>query len=325
MPRILVTGAGGFLGSHLCDHLLARGWEVVGLDDWSHGNEANLASARGHPAFTALTADVRDGPAVDAAAAGVNAVAHLAAYKIPRYGGRLRTLDVNALGTRTALEAARRAGARFLFASTSDCYGKNPALPFSEATDSVLGPARVARWAYAASKMFGEHLCYGYAEEYGLPVRLVRIFGSYGPRQNRSWWGGPQAVFAELAMDGKPLEIHGDGQQTRSFTFVSDTVAGLLAVLEAGPEADGELFNVGGDEEVTIAELARTVWRLVRPGEEPRLEFVPYDRIAGRPYEDVRRRRPDASRLRALGWRPLVPLEEGLRQTLEWQRLARGA
>jgi UDP-glucose 4-epimerase len=322
--RILVTGAGGFLGSHLCDHLLARGWAVVGLDDWSRGNQENLSLARARAAFTLVTADVRDGGAVLAAAAGVDAVAHLAAFKIPRYGGRLQTLEVNALGTRAALEAARHAGARFLFASTSDCYGKNPDLPFGEGGDCVFGPARVARWAYAASKLFGEHLCYAYREEYGLPVRLVRIFGSYGPRQHRSWWGGPQAVFGELALDGKPLVIHGDGQQTRSFTHVSDTVAGLVKVLEADAAADGQLFNVGSDEEVTIAFLARTVWRLARPGEEPRLEFLPYERIADRPYEDVRRRRPDSARLRALGWAPAFSLEEGLRATLAWQRSARG-
>ncbi len=323
MPRVLVTGAGGFLGSHLCDRLLARGWEVVGLDDWSHGLERNLADARKRPGFRQVTADVRDDAAVRAAAAGADAVAHLAASKIPRYGGRIKTLETNAYGTRAALEAARRNKARFLFASTSDCYGKNPKLPFAEDDDSVLGPARVARWAYAASKVFGEHLCYAYREEYDLPVRLVRIFGSYGPRQNLTWWGGPQSVFAELAFEGKPLVVHGDGRQTRSFTYVNDTVAGLLTALDADG-ADGELFNVGSDEEITIADLARTVWRLVRPGEEPRLEFLPYDEIAGRPYEDVRRRRPDTAKLRALGWRPTVSLEDGLRETLAWQRTVRG-
>ncbi len=321
MPRILITGAAGFLGSHLCDSLLARGWEVVGLDDLSHGDKRNLAAAAAQSRFRFVEADVRDETAVARAAEGAAVVAHLAAYKIPRYGSRLKTLVVNAAGTQNALEAARRAGARFVFASTSDCYGKNPAVPFSEDHDGVVGPSRIARWAYAVSKTYGEHLCFGFREEYGLKATIIRVFGSYGPRQHLSWWGGPQAVFAEQALAGKPLTIHGDGLQTRSFTFVRDTIAAFLTIMESPAErVDGELFNAGADEEISIADLGRMIWRMVRPGEREQIEFVPYDKIANRPYEDVRRRAPDASRLRSLGWKPTYDLETGLRETLDWQR-----
>jgi UDP-glucose 4-epimerase len=321
MRRILITGAAGFLGSHLCDALLARRWEVVGLDDLSHGDKRNLAEAGKQSRFRFFEADVRDDRALAQAAEGATDVAHLAAYKIPRYGNRLNTLTVNAAGTLNALEAARRAGARFLFASTSDCYGKNPAVPFSESHDSIFGPARIARWAYAVSKTYGEHLCFGFREEYGLKATVIRVFGSYGPRQHLSWWGGPQAVFAEQALVGKPLTIHGDGSQTRSFTFVRDTIAGFVTILESPVErVDGELFNVGSDEEISIADLARIIWRMLRPDEPERIEFIPYEKIADRPYEDVLRRAPDASRLRRLGWTPNYDLKTGLRETLDWQR-----
>ena len=252
---------------------------------------------------------------------GATVIAHLAAYKIPRYGNRLQTLVVNATGTGNALEAARRVGARFLFASTSDCYGKNPAVPFTEEHDSVVGPSRVARWAYAVSKMYGEHLCFGFREEYGLNATVIRVFGSYGPRQHLSWWGGPQSVFAEQALAGKPLTIHGNGSQTRSFTYVDDTIAGFLTVLESPAErVDGQLLNVGRDEEITIADLARLIWRMIRHGEPEQIEFIPYEKIDNRPYEDVLRRAPDASRLRGLGWLPRFDLETGLRETIKWQR-----
>lgn len=323
-PRILVTGAGGFLGSHLCDALLNVGWTVVGLDNLSQGQERNLATALSQPEFSLVIGDVRDSELVLRAAAGADVIAHLAAYKIPRYGGRLATLDVNAQGTRAVLEAARQTRARVLFASTSDCYGKNPRVPFAEADDSVLGPASVARWAYAVSKSFCEHLCFGYREEHGVAATVVRFFGSYGPRHHLSWWGGPQSVFIDLALQGKPLVIHGDGLQTRSFTYVQDTVAGIMAVLQAGVKvSDGEVFNIGTDQEITIADLGRLVYQLVRPGEPPLLEFLPYQAISGRPYEDVRRRVPNADKLRRLGWQPAYTLEEGLKDTVAWQRLVR--
>lgn len=322
--RILVTGAGGFLGSHLCDALLDAGWTVVGLDNLSQGQERNLAAARSQPGFSLEIGDVRDPELVLRAAAGADVIAHLAAYKIPRYGGRLATLDVNAQGTRAVLEAARQTRARVLFASTSDCYGKNPRVPFNEGDDSVLGPASVARWAYAVSKSFCEHLCFGYREEHGVATTVVRFFGSYGPRHHLSWWGGPQSVFIDLALQGKPLVIHGDGLQTRSFTYVEDTVAGIMALLEARlNESDGEVFNIGTDHEITIADLGRLVYQLVRPGKDPLLDFVPYQEISGRPYEDVRRRVPNTDKLRRLGWRPAYTLEAGLTETVAWQRQVR--
>lgn len=321
MSKILITGAGGFLGSHLCDSLLARRWNVVGLDDWSHGRKQNLELALTNDRFAFVEGDVCNTALVQRAAAGAEVIAHLAAYKIPRYGGRLRTLEVNSRGMESVLCAARTCGARVLFTSTSDCYGKNTSVPFGERHDSVLGPPAVSRWAYAVSKNFGEHLCYGHREEFGTQITIARVFGSYGPRHHFSWWGGPQSVFLTQALRGEPLIIHGDGQQTRSFTYVADTVAGLCLLVETDPRmVDGELFNVGSDVEITIADLASTIWRLVRPLEQPQFDYLPYQAIADRPYEDVRRRVPDAGKLRALGWKPEWRIEAGLQATLVWHR-----
>jgi UDP-glucose 4-epimerase len=217
------------------------------------------------------------------------------------------------------LQLAVEQKAKFMLASTSDVYGKNPNIPFSEDDDLVLGSSTVARWAYASSKLFDEHLTFAFADAYKIPVSVVRIFGSYGPRQNLTWWGGPQSVFIESIFRGEAIPIHGDGMQTRSFTFVSDTVRGLAAVLENGPS--GEIFNIGSTHEITIVDLAKTIHRLSGSGEPLKLNFIPYDEIAGRKYEDVRRRVPDVGKAnRILGFAAQVSLEDGLRRTIDWQR-----
>ncbi|AGY56716.1 NAD-dependent epimerase/dehydratase family protein [Gloeobacter kilaueensis] len=318
--HILITGVAGFLGSHLADALLARGHRVTGVDNLSMGSLANIAHNIDHPRFRFHQLDILDLAAFEAVAGDIDVVIHMAAFKIPRYGHRLDTLQINSRGTEYALEVARRAGAKFVFASTSDVYGNNPHVPFNEEDPIVLGSSAVARWAYAASKLYDEHLCWGYQEKYDIPCTVIRIFGSYGPRHHLSWWGGPQSVFIDQLLKNEPITLHGDGLQTRSFTFVEDTVSGFVAAAERA-EANGELFNVGDDREIAIVDLARLLHELMgRPG-EPELLFIPYDQIAGgRRYEDVRRRVPDNRKARRLlGFDPQVSLEEGLTRTLTWQ------
>lgn len=323
--RVVVTGAAGFIGSNLVDRLLDEGHTVVGIDDLSTGSKENLASSGGHPGFTFVEADVTDPATFDAAAiAGdIDRVVHLAAKKIPRYGSALATLTVNYEGTRAALDFARRAGCKCVLASTSDVYGRNPNLPFSESgTDSVIGSSKSARWAYAVSKLFDEHLGLAYQEEYGFPVTLLRFFGSYGPRQHRSWWGGPQSVFIDAVLHDRPVTIHGDGRQTRTFTYIADTVEGTYRAI-CDDAANGEIFNIGGIEEIPILDLARLIKRLSGTGGELQVEMVPYQSFTGRPYEDVMRRVPDTTFARErLGFMAATSLEDGLLATIAWQRTA---
>ena len=320
---VLVTGAAGFLGSHLCDSLLARGHRVIGVDDLSHGNLNNVVEAGKNPNFSFHIFDIADPYKLRAVSEGVEVFAHLAAMKIPRYGNRLQTLTANCQCSLNVLELAAEKKAKFVFTSTSDVYGRNPVVPFSETSESVLGPSTVARWAYAASKLFDEHLAMGFSERHSVPVTILRIFGSYGPRQNLSWWGGPQSVFIESIFNDESLPIHGDGLQTRSFTFVSDTVAGILAALESNA-ANNQIINIGSTHEISIVELAKMIHRLSASAAPLRMEFVPYKKISGQDYEDVRRRIPDVSKAeRLLGFKATISLEEGLARTIEWQRAMR--
>lgn len=320
--RVLVTGAAGFIGSNLCAELLRREHEVVGLDNLSQGTLLNLGKVEDEPGFSLRRGDIRDAEAVAAAAEGCEAIVHLAAYKIPRYEDAYETLMINGFGSEIVAQVAARTGAKVVAASTSDVYGKNPRVPFSEEMDSVIGGPQVKRWAYAISKMFEEQLLLACHERFGIDVVLLRFFGGYGPHQNLTWWGGPQAVFIESALDGKPLPLHGDGSQTRSFTYVSDHVAGIVAAVES-ERANNLVVNLGSEQETSIRGLAELIWRLVHgEGSEPQLELVPYETF-GR-YEDVERRLPDLTRARRLlGFEPQVDLETGLRRTIEWQRRRR--
>lgn len=321
MKTVLITGAAGFLGSHLADEMLRRGYKVIGFDNLSQGRLGNLEKARTYPTFSFCNGNVRDQEALKRAASGpLDLILHLAAFKIPRYGNVSETLLVNSEGSLNALKLADEHKARFLITSTSDVYGNNPEIPFREGGRCVIGPPTVARWAYAISKMFDEQLTFALSGELGFSATIVRIFGSFGPRQHLSWWGGPQSVFIDAVLRGQVISIHGDGLQTRSFSYVSDTVRGIADAAEADC-LNGEVLNIGNDVEITILELAETVHRLCGVSWPLRSLLVPYDEIAGRKYEDVRRRVPDLRKARnMINYEPRVSLEEGLRHTIEWQR-----
>lgn len=318
--KILITGAAGFLGSNLLDKLLKSSHEVVGIDNLSMGSLENISGHLDHKAFRFHQGDVTDASVFEDLEKDFDCLVHLAAFKIPRYGKAIDTLKINYRGTENVLEFSRQTGAKCVLASTSDIYGRNPKLPFHEDDDSVIGTSKVARWAYAVSKLFEEHLGFAYQESYGIPVTVLRFFGSYGPCQHISWWGGPQSVFIDAVLKNEEIPIHGDGLQTRSFTYVSDTVEGIYASI-VNPQANGEVFNIGSTHEVTILELAKTIKSLSRTPGELKLRFVPYESFTGKRYEDVRRRVPDVSRCESiLGVKAVVGLEEGLARTIEWQR-----
>ena len=321
ISRVLVTGVAGFLGSNLLERLLQHGHEVVGIDNLSMGSLQNLSGHLENPRFTFIQGDVTRSDAFANVGQDFNCIVHLAAFKIPRYGKAIDTLKINYRGTENVLEYARALGCKCVLASTSDVYGRNPKLPFSEEhSDSVIGSSKAPRWAYAVSKLFDEHLALAYQDAYGFPVVLLRFFGSYGPKQHLSWWGGPPPVFIEAVLNDKVIPIHGNGSQTRSFTFVSDTIDGIYAAI-VRPEANGEIVNIGSTEEVTILDLARTIKRLSNTPGELRIEFVPYESFTGKKYEDVMRRVPDTTLCeRLLGVKAKISLEEGMSRTIAWQR-----
>lgn len=316
--KILITGVAGFIGSNLARTLLEQGHAVVGLDNMSQGSPLNIASFRNHSQFVLHQDDIRDEQAVLRAADGCEAIVHLAAFKIPRYSDALDTLLINSMGSENVIKAGVATKARVLAASTSDIYGKNPNIPFHELSDSVIGSPTIKRWSYAVSKMFEEQLLFAYHERYGLDFVIFRFFGGYGPNQNLTWWGGPQSVFIDKALDNEEIPIHGNGQQTRSFTFVSDHVNGIIAAIMRA-EANNQVFNLGNTYEITIVDLAKLIWGLTRGSEEaPKINLIPYETFGN--YEDVMRRVPDISHARqVLGFEPQVDLEEGMRQTIHWQ------
>ncbi|MEW5975392.1 MAG: NAD-dependent epimerase/dehydratase family protein [Acidobacteriota bacterium] len=316
---VLITGVAGLIGSHLARSLLDKGHRVRGVDDLSQGCLPNLESSLGEEDFEFHEVSVLDGSAMEQISQGVDLIFHLAALKIPRYGGYLRTLDVNVKGTEIVLECARRSNTRVIFASTDDLYGKNPDSLFTEASALVLGESRINRWGSAASKMYGEHLCFAYAEKYQVPVTILRYSGVYGPAYHLSRLSGAQDLFIVSALTNQPIPIHGDGTQTRPFTHVSDAIDATLKVFDT-PYADGEVINVGSPGAVSIVNLAYLVWRLAGGQTKPQLRFIPYTDFS-RLYEDPRHRSLDISKANyLLGYYPKVGLEEGMARQVAWFR-----
>jgi UDP-glucose 4-epimerase len=319
--KVLLTGVAGFLGSNLLSKLLKENHTVVGIDNLSMGRMENIDAHMTNEKFTFLEKDILEKSTIDNLDNDFDVIIHLAAFKIPRYGNAVATLQINSKGSENMLEFAKKNKTKFVLASTSDVYGMSPDIPFKEDGNCVLGDSKVPRWAYAVSKLFDEHLALAYMEDYDFPVVLLRFFGSYGPHQHLSWWGGPQSVFIDCILNNKTIPIHGDGKQTRTFTFVEDTVAGIYAA-SMKPEANGEIFNIGANEEITILELAEMLNEIADETDKAPIKLIPYDEISsGRKYQDVMRRVPDTTKAeRILGVKAKVSMREGLRKTYEWQK-----
>jgi UDP-glucose 4-epimerase len=318
MRKIGVTGAAGFIGSHLCKRLLAEGYDVVGVDNLAMGSIVNLEGCLEDGAFSFERLDCTDRRALLRAFRGCDAIAHLAAYKIPRYDGALLTLESNVAGVHAACSVGLAIDADVILTSTSDVYGNAPA-PLVEDGPVVLGPPTTRRWAYATSKLYDEHIALALAEERGLRTTILRLFNVYGPYNHMSWWGGPVVTFPEALLAGEYVEIHGDGQQVRTFTYVRDTVDGIVRALRT-PESRGEVINIGAASPVTILELAALIQAQLGIDGPLRARFLPYEALPGK-YQDVRHRIPDTSKAkRVLGFEAQVSLEDGLAETLKWHR-----
>lgn len=320
--RALITGGAGFIGSHLAEALLDAGHTVTILDDLSTGRVDNLAAVSGHRRLSCVFDTVLDTRVLAPLVAKADVVFHLAAAVGVRLvvNAPIHTIDTNIDGTSTVLREAARHGTLVVVASTSEVYGKSPAIPFTEEADLLLGPSSVGRWGYAASKLVDEFLALAYWKERQLPTIVLRFFNSVGPRQS-SRYGMVLPNFVRQAIDNEPLTVHGDGSQRRCFTWVGDVVASMVSLVET-PSAVGQVFNIGNDDEISIRDLAFKVKALA--GSESPISFIPYDQVFNGDFEDMPRRVPDISKLRAcIGYRPRVALEEIIVRTIDYWRAAR--
>ena len=316
MTTVLITGGGGFLGSHLADGFLARGDAVIALDTGSQKKVRHLLS---HPRFRLVVDSVMNPDIVDALAARADLIYHLAAVVgVEHYvGDPYEVLNVNINGTQNVLRAALKHGRRVVFTSTSEVYGKNPAVPWREDADRVLGPSTIDRWCYSTSKAAGEHFCLAF-RRLGLPVTILRYFNVYGPRLDRLDVGRVITIFMGQLLRGEPLTVIGDGTQTRCFTYVDDAVAATIAA-GVTTAAEGEVINVGSDVETSVRELAE---KMIAIGGGPStLRFVAQESVYGDSYQDVARRVPDVTRMaEILGTRATTSLDDGLARTIAWFR-----
>jgi UDP-glucose 4-epimerase len=315
--RALITGGAGFIGSHLAELLLSRGHQVSALDDLSTGHLDNIAPLLGRPGFTFTLGSVTDDATVGEMVDNADVIFHLAAVVGVRLVVKepVRTIETNVHGTETVLRHASRHRKLVLLASTSEVYGKGLALPFSEDADLVLGAPSKTRWGYATSKLLDEFLALAYWKERQVPVVVVRLFNTVGPRQS-SRYGMVLPNFVKWALDGAPITIHGDGTQTRSFTWVGDVVGAMLALVEQ-PKAIGEVFNIGNGAEISIRDLAAQI-KAMTDSSSP-LQYVPYDQAFDTSFEDMPRRVPDISKIhRYVGFQPKVHLSEIIERVIEF-------
>ncbi len=318
--KVLITGGAGFLGSHLTDALLARGDEVTILDVVS---DLKVRHNLGNPRFQYVRDSVLHADLLESLILKCDLVYHLAAVVgVEHYvGDPYEVLNVNINGTQAVLKLAYKHNRKVVFSSTSEVYGRNPKVPFSEDDERVLGSTRIDRWCYSTSKAAAEHFCFAY-HRLGLPVVVLRYFNVYGPRLDKIDVGRVITIFMGQVLRGEPVTVIGDGTQTRCFTYIDDAIQATVAA-GLSEQAVGQVINVGGAEETRIRDLAALMIRLT--GSLSGITFVPQEEVYGPSFEDVPRRVPCLRRMHELlGVRAEVPLEKGLHQTIEWFRAENG-
>jgi UDP-glucose 4-epimerase len=319
--RFLITGGAGFIGSHLADRLVARGDEVVALDDLSTGSAANVAHLADEPLFSLVRGTILDHPLVSGLVAKTDVVLHLAAAVGVKLiiDRPLESLITNIRGTEIVLDTAARWERKILLTSTSEIYGKNVTGPLSEDADRILGSPFKSRWSYSTAKAVDEILAQAYWRDRGVPSIVSRLFNCVGPRQTGEY-GMVVPRFARQALTGADVTVFGDGEQRRSFCHVLDTVDALIALVDT-PGAVGDVFNVGAPYELTINQLAERV--ISAAGSSSSIVHVSYDDAYEEGFEDMERRVPDISKIRALtGWEPKLDLDRIIDDVLEGERHA---
>ena len=318
--HVLITGGAGFIGSHLARTLLERGDTVAVLDNLSTGTFDNIRGLVDQPRFRFAIDDLNNPLVLDRLASQADAIVHLAAA----VGVQLvvehptATIETNVLGTHAVLQAARRYRCRTLIASTSEVYGKSSKLPFGEDDDLVLGPSSRSRWSYAASKLLDEFLGLAAYREFELPVTITRFFNTVGPGQSGRY-GMVVPRFVQQAVRQEPLSIYGNGEQTRCFCHVADTVRALTALLDRADVAAGEVFNIGSEDEITINHLANQV--IAAAASTSQTVYVPYREAYAPGFEDMLRRVPDTTKVRTtVGWQPTHSLQDILGDVIAYEK-----
>lgn len=322
--RVLITGGAGFIGSHLAEALLGAGHHVIVLDDLSTGQFENISHLEAQERFAWVPGSVTDDCLVSPLIHRADVVYHLAAAVGVRLvvEAPIHTIDTNIRGTDVVLRHASDQGTQVVVVSTSEVYGKQARLPFREDDDLVLGPPDRCRWGYAASKLVDEFMALAYWKKHQLPTTVVRLFNTVGPRQS-SRYGMVLPNFVRNALANQPLMVHGDGSQTRCFTWVGDVVAALTSLV-GEPRAFGHVFNIGNDHEVSIRDLAHMVTATV--GSTSEIRFIPYSAVFDSQFEDTPRRVPDISKIHALtGFRPQIQLPEIITRTVAYWKESRAA
>jgi UDP-glucose 4-epimerase len=314
--KVLITGGAGFIGSHLAEALLKRDDEVFVIDDLSTGSIENIEPLKSHPQFHYAVDTIMNEPVLAELVDRADVIFHLAAAVGVKLivESPVNTIETNVHGTETVLKLANKKRKKVLVASTSEVYGKSTQFPFREGSDLVMGATNKGRWSYACSKAIDEFLALAYYKEKKLPVVIVRLFNTVGPRQTGQY-GMVIPNFVKQALAGRPITVFGDGSQSRCFTDVSDVVGALIDLSE-NPKAVGEVFNIGSDHEITILDLATKIKELTSSASE--IVFVPYDQAYEEGFEDMQRRVPDVSKLRDLtGYRPAHTLEQTLDRVID--------
>ena len=315
--KVLITGGAGFIGSHLAESLIDGGHEVYALDDLSTGSIENIEHLKENERFHYTIDTVINEPVTAELVDRVDVVVHLAAAVGVRLivESPVHTIETNVHGTETVLKLANKKKKRVLLASTSEVYGKSTAFPFHEDSDLVMGATTKGRWSYACSKAIDEFLGLAYYKEKKLPVVVVRLFNTVGPRQTGRY-GMVIPNFVRQALASQPITVFGDGKQSRCFTDVSDVVGALTGLLDH-PDAAGEVFNIGSQQEVSILDLAKKVKKMTKSASE--IVFVPYEKAYEEGFEDMPRRVPDTSKIEALiGYRPKVDLDRILERVIDY-------
>lgn len=318
--HVLITGGAGFIGAHLTRALLERGDRVAVLDNLSTGSYDNIQSFSHHPRYAFAIDDLNNTLVLDRLASEADAIVHLAAaVGVQLVVERpMETVETNVLGTHAVLAAARRYRCRTLLASTSEVYGKGVKVPFAEEDDLLLGPSSRSRWSYAASKLLDEFLGLAAHREFGLPVTIVRFFNTVGPGQTGRY-GMVVPRFVQAALRNQPIPVYGDGQQSRCFCHVRDTVRAVIKLLDAPAITSGEIYNIGASHEITIDQLAHKV--IERTDSASAVEYIPYSEAYAPGFEDMRRRVPDTSKIyAAVSWSPEHDLTSILDDVIAFER-----